>query len=146
MTTAFVAWWGAVLATVAIVLDIARYLAERVKIKVGVSYTLEPDHPQMIELSAANVGRRPVTLEEARLEFSDGFRMPVLPPFQVLVRDVLPRELTEGKACRLRVPYETVAKGEREMGMKVVAVVFRDTAGREYRRRFRLRPFSTNDS
>ncbi len=142
ITGQVIAWYGAILSSVLAVVTILRYLGERVQIKVSAeqNYLVTPgaDTEELILLSAVNIGKRPVTLVSGSLLLANrGQMLPTAPSY---FGKPLPLKLEEGDVCTLYIHADEARRGEREEKSKVVAVVFRDAAGRKFKSKFHTRP------
>ncbi len=133
-----IAWWGAILSTVAIIILILNYLGQRVRIKVSARQTNllgVPGEPrEVVVLSAVNIGTRPVKLVAAELILERGLRF-VPSPLSYFGKP-LPGRLEEGEGAELWAEADEVREQEREHSAKVIGVCFRDAAGRTFRSKF----------
>ncbi len=135
-------WYGAIVAMALLIVAILTYVGERVQIRVSAeqNYLVTPgvDTKEAILLKAVNIGKRPVPVVSGSLLLADGSQF--LPTAPSYFGKPLPLKLEEGDVCTLWFCAEEVRKGERENKNKVVAVVFRDAAGREFKSKFHTRP------
>ena len=144
--TLVLAIWGAVLSTALFIIKIIEFRRDRATIRVSATYGLMPvgldpladDVQDIIVLQAVNVGRRPITLTSAYLPLSDGRSILALRS----LRTPLPCTLNESEECGLYISIESIREVEEE-GVQVIAVAFRDSANKEYRRKFRVPPSLT---
>ena len=137
---------GTIVAIVVGIIKITEFRRDRATIRVSATYGLMPvgldpladDVQDIIVLQAVNVGRRPITLTSAYLPLSDGRSILALRS----LRTPLPCTLNESEECGLYISIESIREVEEE-GVQVIAVAFRDSANKEYRRKFRVPPSLT---
>lgn len=128
ITASAVAWYAAIVATVAAIIQAANFLRDRVKVKVTFQRNMEifgdPRRAGMTftVVRVVNIGRRPVTLSTIGLKYLD--------PRGAVFTDtvpVLPCELTEGRQVTALVD---------EAGLKFAQIrsfEAYDAAGRTFR-------------
>ncbi|MBE9565306.1 MAG: hypothetical protein IMF16_00965 [Proteobacteria bacterium] len=135
LSTALLAWWGAVLATVLAVLRAIEFWSERrrrviVKLKFAYAGT---DLERVLIMEATNAGVRPVTLKQPFIRLPT--RDSVFFPRPFMEDKPFPCELTEGASCSFMVQLKKIANAIQQQKLsgwiKVVAV-FEDTLGKEH--------------
>jgi hypothetical protein len=131
ITASVVAWYAALVATLALCIQIGHFLRDRVKVKVRFQRNMEimgdPMRANIVftHLEIVNAGRRPVTITNVTLVYLKGGG--------AIATDVLPRppfELTEGKQANAFLDESVLRFGE------IRAFQAHDAVGRTYRANF----------
>ncbi len=131
-----IAVYGAIVATV---LGIAKLAENRVLIKVEAGFGVAPGIDGVL-LTAANMGRRQVTLQSMALRLSNG-KMLVFRPANtdsMLVRPSFPCQLKENEACNILISRDQLREELRKEDAGVVAVQFGDAVGHRFQTKFHL--------
>jgi hypothetical protein len=138
--TDYVAWYGAVLATVGIVLQLVRYLEGRKpRVKIGLSEGVWDHTHVYVNICVANTGKRPTTLNSAHLRLGTGesvFAYVECPP--IAGGDKLPSTIGEGEVCNLRIDREMLREVEKDYTSKAKYLEIRDAAGHRFRAPWRI--------
>jgi hypothetical protein len=139
-TEIFLAYLGALVATVLAVIEIRRHLRERARILIRVApgFVGLGDGEKTVIVNVENSGKRPITLTYLTFELKDGSHSPVLPGPMLLEGPSLPHRLAEGDAAKFIVLHRLLELAEAEANSSVVGVMFTDGGGRKYRQRLRF--------
>ncbi|MGC9602392.1 MAG: hypothetical protein ABSE76_01465 [Minisyncoccia bacterium] len=139
ITANAVAWYGAIVATIGIIISLLNFglnfWKERVRIKIKVTqgfHTLGgPVSEICLFVEAMNVGWRPATLNTAGFELDDGSNL-------ILTRtagEQLPYELREGKSHMSYVEKEKIVETLKESGRKLTYAWYTTATGKIYKTR-----------
>lgn len=135
-----VAWYGATVATLSVIIAFLNYLRDKVRVKVKISqgflaYTDHLGDKDQIFIEAINVGRRPVTLSGAGLTLKNGKQL-------VLMRHEnisFPYELQEGKSVRFWVDKNYIFQEATKAKIKISHAWYRDATGKIHKTKFRIK-------
>jgi hypothetical protein len=119
--TFWLAIWGAILSTIAIVWNILRDLKDRadIQVKVKKSDRLEAfSQIPYVDVELSNIGKRPITVTEVYYKISDQLH-------KVELSKELPKELSEGEPCHFDI---LILKGLE----KVEFIAAKDVRGKSY--------------
>lgn len=137
ITANTVAWYGAIVATIGLLISggnlILNYLKEKRRIEVKTwpgFHTIGGSVSEMcIFIEARNKGHRPVTLNSAGLELSDGSNM----FFPSMSGIPLPHELQEGKNYISYLDKQQIVQSLKEIGVTVVSAWYTTATGETYK-------------
>ena len=127
ISSSAVAWYGATVATLSVIIAFLNYLRDKVRLKVKISqgfltYTDHLGDKDQIFIEAINVGRRPVTLSGAGLTLKNGKQL-------VLMRHEnisFPYELQEGKSVQFWVDKNYIFQEATKAKTKISHAWYRD--------------------
>ncbi len=136
-----VAWYAAIVATVSASVTILNYLSDRRKLKVSASHGLitgTGDWSAKVILTAANTGKRPVTIQGVGFTFYDKSDL-ILTTTPNLN---LPKTVKEGDSCSTWIDHAELITSlrieKREIG-DIKCTWFRDSTGKRYTQKFKLK-------
>jgi len=135
-----VAWYGAIVASVSVLLATFSYIGDKRKIKVRVSHglfmghSLSLDEKMTVFLNAANTGKRPVTISSAGFRFKDGQDI-VLTETPNLR---LPFTIEEGRSCQTWIEKSSLLKAMKHEKSRIKFGWYRDSTGKLYKGKYRI--------
>jgi hypothetical protein len=141
ITANMVAWYAAIVSTLGVIVAVLNYLGDKRRLKLSASHgilTGMGDDSTKVIFSAANTGKRPVTISGVGLSFVEKNDL-------VLVRTPnlkLPSTLKEGQSCSTWMDHaelEHLLKREKKTVKDIKYVWFRDSTGKRYRRKYKLK-------
>ena len=140
ISTSMVAWYGAIVATVSVIIAFLNYFRDKAKIKVKISqgFLTYGDHlgdDTQIFIEAVNIGRRPVTLSGAGLTLMNGKQLVFIRPELVS----FPYELEEGKSVQVWIGKTCTFQEAAREKTRVTNGWYRDATGRVYKAKFRIK-------
>jgi hypothetical protein len=135
-----VAWYGAIIATLSIILAFLNYFRDRTKIKVKISqgFFAYGDHlgrEVNVFIEAMNIGRRPVTLTGAGLTLKNGKQMFVIRPELIS----FPYELQEGKSVQVSLNKNEIFQEAKKENSKISYAWYRVATDKIYKAKFRMK-------
>lgn len=140
ISASVVAWYGAIVATLSVLVAFLNYLRDRGRIKVKLSQGFLAYGPNLgkdvqIFIEAINVGRRPVTLSGAGLSLKNGRQVVAIRPEPIN----FPYELQEGKSIQIWMDKNDIFQDVAKEKTKITYAWYRDATGRVYKTRFRIK-------
>jgi hypothetical protein len=135
-----VAWYGAVVATASALIATANYLGDKRKLKVKVTHglfvgnTFDIDEKMMVFVGAANVGKRPVTVNSAGFRFRNGQDIVLMetPGLQ------LPFTVEEGKKCQTWIEKKDLVKAMKKQKSRIKFGWYTDSTGKLYKGKYKI--------
>jgi hypothetical protein len=140
-----VAWYGAIIATLSIIITLLSYFRDRGNIKVKLSQGFLAYGPTLgqnvqIFIEAINTGRRPITLNGAGLYLKN--KMQIVAIEQEQVR--FPYELQEGKSTQIWMEKDYIFQQVAKQKTKIMYAWYRDATGKIYKARFFIKNSESN--
>ena len=136
-----VAWYAAVVSTIGVTLGILNHIGDRRMLKISASHgflTGMGDGSTKVFLTAANIGKRPVTVEGVGFTFRDKNSLAIMRTPNLN----LPKTLKEGQSCSTWIDHaeflDQLKNGDHTI-KDVKKVWFRDSTGKRYESKFKLK-------
>lgn len=132
-----VAWYGAIISTVSILLAFMNYFRDKAKIKVKISqglfaYGTHLGNEVKVFIEIINIGRRPITLTGAGLTLKNGKNMFILKSEFIN----FPFELLEGKSAQVEFNRDEVFEESKKEKSKILYAWYKTATGKMYKIRF----------
>ena len=139
ITTEAVAWYGAIVATLSMLISALKYFRDRTKIKVKVSqgflaYPHKLDKNIQIFIKAVNIGRRPVTLTSVGVSLKNKKEIVIIDR----MTQKLPFKLTEGNQCQAWITKKELLDYIKKEKTCVVSAWYQNASGKIYKAKYNL--------
>ena len=140
MSANTVAWYGAIVSTIAIIFNILSYLRDRSKVKVKISqgllgYSHHTENNLQIFIEAINIGRRLVTLTGVGFSLKNRKNLYILEPKSIR----FPCELQEGKSVQVWTDKKTLLRDVRKEKTSIQHAWYKDATGKFYKTKFHFK-------
>lgn len=136
-----VAWYAAIVATISALIAVLNYLNDKRRLKVSISrgfLTGVGDDSTKLFLKAANIGKRPVTVNGV------GFNLKGKTDITLMHTPMLnlPYTIKEGNSCQTWIEHEEFLMQLKQDGdtiQDITHIWFRDSTGKIYKKRAKLK-------
>ena len=141
ISAATVAWYAAIVSTVSVAIAILNYLGDKRRLKVSASHgflTGVGDDTTKVILTAANTGKRPVTVQGVGFLFNDGSDLILMNTPNLR----LPKAVEQGESCSTWINHDELLeslKGENRTIQDIKSVWFRDSTGVRFTAKSKLK-------
>lgn len=136
-----VAWYGAIIATLSLVIAATKLFADRRRLRVSVDYGILKgvgDERTKVFISAANIGKRPITVNSLGLRFKDNT--------EIIIRQTpnlnMPHTLNEGEDCRTWIDKEELVASLAENNKQLSDIEYgwyRDATSKYFTGKYKLK-------
>ncbi len=132
-----VAWYAAIVSTIVMVIAILNYLGDKRRLKVSAQHgflTGVSDDSTKVIITAANIGKRPITVSGVGFEMNEGGNL-ILMETPMLK---LPHTLKEGTSCQTWINHDELMGGIKGDVKRIKSVWYRDSTGKYYKAKYKL--------
>lgn len=140
ISAATVAWYAAIISTASVIIAILNYLGDKRRLRVSASHgflTGVGDDATKVILTAANVGKRPVTVQGVGFLFNDGSLILMNTP-----NLRLPKTVEQGESCSTWINHDELLeslKGGNRTKKDIKSIWFRDSTGVRFTAKSKLK-------